>query len=466
VIIGRLLYRRQRSRCDSTQQVPVEQEIDGLIRIEQGEYMSRVSRRHVTGITFLLFALLSLTFSAGSAGAAARHGNWVGTWAASAQQPRPAGLGSPGNPDLKGFTNQTLRQIVHTSIGGSALRIHVSNAYGAQTLVLGNVTAGLQKADAELTAAPVPVTFHGRNGVRIAAGAQAVSDPIPMRVPPLTNLTISIALPEATGPATNHSFSDQVNYVSGPGDFSGQTGGEAFTQSFGHWFFLSAVDVRPTDGDARSVVAFGDDATDGFLSSPNANTRWPDALAQRLQRSGRPTGVLNAGINGNRLLSESPCFGAAALTRLREDVLRQTGVEAVIVHEGMNDFGFSVLPATGCGLPSRSVTAADVIAGYRRIIAAAHARGVRVLGGTLTPIAGSGFSTAGTERMRTTVNTWIRTSHRFDAVVDFDRAVRDPNAPQQILAAYDAGDHLHLNDAGFEAMAGAVELSELRRAAH
>ncbi|MDN3356465.1 SGNH/GDSL hydrolase family protein [Actinomadura sp. DC4] len=412
-----------------------------------------------------MFALASVMIFAGPAGASAhqrgRPGKWVGTWAASPQQPRPAGLGSPGNPDLRGFTGQTLRQIVHTSVGGTDLRIHVSNAYGTQTLVLGNATVGVQKTDAELTAAPVPVTFHGRHGARVPAGSEAVSDPIPLRVAPLTNLSVSIALPEATGPATNHSFSDQVNYVSGPGDFSSATGGEAFAQSFGHWFFLSGVDVRTTARDARSVVTFGDDATDGFLSSPNANTRWPDALARRLQQTGRATGVLNAGVNGNRILSDSPCFGAAGLTRLRDDALRQTGVDAVIVQEGMNDFGFAALPATPCGLPSRSVTASDIIGAYRRLISAAHARGVRVIGGTLTPIGGSGFSSADTEQIRATVNAWIRTGHRFDAVADFDKAVRDPADPQRILAVYDAGDHLHLNDAGFEIMAGAVRLGDL-----
>jgi lysophospholipase L1-like esterase len=424
------------------------------------------STRPVAGITFLLFALLSGLVSGGSAAAANRprllQGHWVGTWAASPQQARPAGLGSPGNPDLKGFDQQTLRQIVHTSVGGSAVRIHLSNLYGTQTLVVGNVTAGLQKADAELVAAPVPVTFHGSHGVSVPAGGQAVSDPVPMNLAPLTNLAISIELPQPTGPATNHSFSDQVNYVSGPGDFTGQTGGDAFARSFGHWFFLSAVDVRPSAWNAHSVVAFGDDSTDGFLSIPNANNRWPDALARRLQQAHKPVGVVNAGVNGNRLLTDSPCFGASALSRLRDDVLRQSGASTVILHEGMNDFGFSLLAANGCSLPSRTVTAADITKAYGQIIAAAHARGIRVIGTTLTPIGGSGFSSADTEQIRTTVNSWIRKSHRFDAVIDFDKVVRDPSAPQNILATYDAGDHLHLNDAGFQAMADAVKLGDLR----
>lgn len=412
-------------------------------------------RCHILGAAL---TLLSVTLVAGPAHAAPA-GTWVGTWSASVQQPRPAELSTPGSLDQKGFTDQTLRQIVRTSAGGSAIRLHLSNKYGSGTLEVGTTTVGLQQADATLAGAPVPVTFHGQPGVSIPAGGQAVSDPVPLAVAPLTALSVSIHLPVATGPATNHSFADQVNYVSGPGDFATATDGAAFARSFGHWYFLSGVDVRAGGRAAYSVVAFGDDSTDGFLSTPNADARWTDDLAVRLQQQGRPVGVLNAGINGNRLLSGSPCFGTAAVDRFRDDALRQTGVRAVILHEGINDAGFSLVPATGCSLPSRSVTAGDIIEGYQKIIAMAHAHGVRVIGGTLTPIAGSGYASPDNEQIRAAVNDWIRRSRQFDAVADFDAAVRDPADPSVLLAAYDAGDHLHLNDDGFRAMAAAVPLS-------
>lgn len=432
-------------------------------------YLRRPTGRRSAAVASALFtaAVLQTALSGGSAGAAPQPNwwhPWVGTWAASPQQARPADLSNPGNPTVTGFTNQTLREIVHTSVGGTAVRVHISNAYSDHALSVGHATVGVQKSDADLTAAPVPLTFHGKQGVQIPAGGEAVSDPVPMQVPQLTNLAVSIYLPQATGPTTNHAFSDQVNFMSGPGDFAGQTDGQQFTRSAGNWFFLSAVDVRASSPATGSVAAFGDDFTDGFLATPNNNSRWPDFLAGRLEQSGTPMGVVNAGVVGNRLLNGSVCFGQSALERLRKDVLSQSGVRDLILLEGTNDLGFVNLPGagTGCTAPDPQVTVQQIVDGYQRIIWLAHLRGVKVIGGTLPPFKGSAFYSAGTEQARQAVNSWIRDSHRFDAVIDFDKVLRDPSNPQQLNPAFDAGDQLHLNDDGFKAMADAVDLDQLR----
>ncbi len=396
------------------------------------------------------------------AGAGAAGHGWVGTWAASPQQARPAGLTGPTDPTVAGFANQTVREIVHISVGGTAVRVRLSNAYGGSALAVGEVTAGVEGAGAALAARPVPVTFHGRAGVRIPAGGVVVSDPVALRTEPLANLAISLYLPETTGPTTNHDLSEQVNYVSGTGDFAASRSGQAFTQQAFSWFYLSAVDVRPAGSVAGSVVALGDSITDGYQSTASTNNRWPDVLAARLERSASPMGVLNEGISGNRVLNDSACFGVSALARLGNDVLGQAGARDVILFEAINDIGFPLEPDSGCTAPNTTVTVRQITSGYREIIARAHARGLKVIGATLTPIEGSGYWSASTEQERESVNAWIRTSHAFDAVIDFDKVVRDPADGRRLLPAYDSGDHLHPDDAGYQALGQSISLRLLR----
>jgi lysophospholipase L1-like esterase len=387
---------------------------------------------------------------------------WVGTWAASPQQARPADLTGPGDPTVTGFDDQTVREIVHISIGGTALRIHLSNAFSSQGLMVGAVSVAAEGAGAELASRPVTVTFHGGRGVRITAGGDAVSDLVRMRVAPLENLAVSIYLPGVTGPTTNHDLAEQVNYVSTSGDHASDPGGQAFPDQAFSWFYLSGIDVRPARANAGAVVALGDSITDGYQSTTSGNDRWPDALAARLAGSARPLGVLNEGISGGRVLGNSVCFGTSALSRLDADVLDQAGARAVILLEGINDIGFPTQADAGCTAPNTAVTAQQIIAGYRQIIARAHARGLRVIGATLTPIGGSAYWTPGTEQERLAVNAWIRHSHAFDGVIDFDQAVRDPADPHRLLPAYDSGDHLHPNDTGYLVMGEAISLRLLR----
>jgi lysophospholipase L1-like esterase len=400
----------------------------------------------------------SPAMAASPAGAA----SWTGTWAASPQQARPAGLTGAGDPTVTGFDDQTVREIVHTSIGGSALRIHLSNSFSDQALTVGAVTVGAEGSGPDLAAPPVAVTFHGDRGVRIPAGGNAISDPVPMRVAPLANLAVSIYLPGVTGPTTNHDLAEQVNYISVPGDHTSEPGGQAFSQQAFSWFYLSGVDVRAQQGTAGAVVALGDSITDGYQSTTSGNDRWPDVLAARLAGSAHPMGVLNEGISGGRVLGDSVCFGTSALSRLNADVLDQAGARSVILLEGINDIGFPLEPDAGCTAPNTAVTAQQIIAGYQQIIARAHARGLRVIGATLTPMEGSAYWSAATERERLAVNAWIRGSHAFDGVIDFDQVVRDPADPHRLLPGYDSGDHLHPNDAGYQAMADAIDLALLR----
>jgi lysophospholipase L1-like esterase len=387
---------------------------------------------------------------------------WTGTWAASPQQARPADLTGPGDPTVTGFDDQTVREIVHTSLGGTALRIHLSNAFSQQVLTVGGMTVGAEGTGADLASPPVTVTFGGGRGIRIPPGGSAVSDSVRMRVTPQSNLAVSIFLPGVTGPTTNHDLAEQVNYVSVPGDHASDPDGQAFTQQAFSWFYLSGVDVRPLTAAAGAVVALGDSITDGYQSTTSGNDRWPDVLAARLEDSGRPMGVLNEGISGNRVLGDSVCFGTSALSRLAADVLDQPGARTVILLEGINDIGFPLEPDAGCTAPNIAVTAQQIIAGYRQIIARAHGRGLRMIGATLTPIEGSGYWSVSTEQERLAVNAWIMSSHAFDGVIDFDKAVRDPADPHRLLAAYDSGDHLHPNDAGYHAMADAINLALLR----
>jgi lysophospholipase L1-like esterase len=365
------------------------------------------------------------------------------------------------------FTNQTIRNIVYTSAGGDAFRVRLTNTFGTQPLAVGAVSVGVILDGAQLAPGTTrSVTFGGKTGATIAAGAELLSDPVTMQVQPLTELAISVYLPANTGPATNHSDSQQTNYIAS-GDHAGDTAATAYTQTTGSWYFIDGLDVRSTTA-SGTIVAFGDSITDGYQSLTSGNARWPNYLARRLAtvEGSHAPGVVDEGISGNRVLSPSGCFGVSAEDRFARDALSQPGVKAVILLEGINDIGFAGQQDTGCYTPvNATVTAAQIEAGYRVLVSEAHARGVKIYAGTLTPFAGSnpGYGgndgTATGEAMREQVNNWIRTSGAFDGVIDFARAVQDPYDPTYLNPVDNSGDSLHPGDVGYENMAATVPLA-------
>jgi lysophospholipase L1-like esterase len=421
----------------------------------------------------LLAAAGALLPAAANAWPPPANPGWVATWAASPMA--GTALGSP--KAHAGFNDQTVRNVIYTSVGGSKLRVQVSNIFGAKPLTVGAVSVGVVLNGASLVPGTArTVTFGGKASVTIPAGAQALSDPLAIRVAPLEELAISLYFPTATGPATYHMDAQQTGYVA-PGDQAGETADTAYKVNDSSWYFVDGLDVY-NPAAPGTIVAFGDSITDG-AQGLNANARWPNYLARRLHAifGYRAPAVANEGISGNRVLSNSDCYGQSAEVRFERDALSQPGVKDVILLEGINDIGFSGETDTGCFTPSNAtVTAAEIEAGYLKLIQMAHARGVKIFLGTLTPFMGShaiyggNFGTAHGESLREAVNTWIRTSHAFDGVIDFAKAIQSPYDPLYLNPAYnsfDGGtlnlyDNLHPNVVGFEAMAHAINLALLR----
>ncbi|WP_326732043.1 SGNH/GDSL hydrolase family protein [Streptomyces phaeochromogenes] len=399
---------------------------------------------------------------------------WTGTWATAPT--------TVPKTDTTAFHDQTIRQIVHTSIAGSALRIRLSNEFGKQPLKIGEVHVARRASGTdEPTIDPATdreLTFSGKSSVTIPAGAPALSDPVTLHVSARSDLVVSLHLPERTPGSTVNSFAAQRSYIAA-GNVTGETKIEPQSVTE-RWYFLTGVSVRATStgptaagssgaGKASAAVALGDSITaDTTLGT---NHRWTDYLAQRLQGPGgprHPVGVLNKGISGNRLLHDpnppaghpaeayAAYFGESGLKRFDRDVAAQPGVRHVLVLLGVNDLGH---PGNIAPL-SEKVTGQDLIDGHRQLIARAHERGLRIYGATITPFKNDtlGFYTPENAAARQTFNHWLRTSGEYDGVIDFDAALRDPADPERLLAAYDSGDHLHTNDAGREAMARAVPL--------
>jgi lysophospholipase L1-like esterase len=349
--------------------------------------------------------------------------------------------------------NQTLRQIVRTSVGGSRVRIVLSNAFGTAPIEIGAGNVALRdKESSVVTSSVKPLTAAGASTFTVLAGATLVTDPVDLTVPPVSDLVIDLYVPNDLGttpsPVTTHNGASQTNFVSETGNHSGVTNLPVNARS-GAWFMIARVEVMAPVGTA-AVVTFGDSITDGARSTADTNSRWPDQLARRLAaRKGAGVAVLNAGISGNRVLGDGA--GVSALARFDRDVLMQTGVTHVVVMEGINDIGIA--------RNNPSPSAADLIAGHKQLIDRAHARGLKIYGATLTPYEGAGYYSPEGEAKRQTLNNWIRTSKAYDGVIDFDMVTRDPAAPTKFLPAYDSGDHLHPGDAGYKAMGDAVDLA-------
>jgi len=374
---------------------------------------------------------------------------WVATWGASETAPAP---------NATAYQNQTLRLIAHTTLGGDQVRVRISNAFGSKPLVIGAASVALRAEGAGLAAGSSrPLMFSGRSTVTIPPAAVVLSDAVALTVPTQGNLAISLFLPSETGGPTVHPLATQTSYVSGPGNFVTHDEAAPFTQTLQTWPFLSGVEVRGTAG-ARVIVTFGDSITDGARSTLDANRRWPDYLTRRLQAAGENIAVVNQGISGNRILHDAlggrPAFGPNALSRFDRNVIAVTGATHVVVLIGINDIGM--------GSPERNaaetVSAHDIIAGLRQLAMRARARGLKVIGATLTPFEGAAYFTAQGEEKRQAVNAWIRSARDFDGFVDFDAATRDPANLTKLMPAYDSGDHLHPSDAGYEAMAKSIDL--------
>lgn len=405
-------------------------------------------------------ALLGLMWGTGPAAAGPNHG-WVETWSAS-PQPVWAPDFFPPVAIPRALRDQTLRQVARVSLGGKQVRLRFSNLYGTEPLRIDATHVALAGADGSINAgSDRAVTFGGQPSVTIPPGAPALSDPVDLDVPALASLAVSTYFNDVSPATTFHNDGKQTAYLSAAGD---ETGAERFTaaQTFPSRIFLDGieVDAKPDD---RALVLFGDSITDGDGSTLDANHRWPDILAERLQAKGARLAVSNQGISGARILRDR--LGDNALARFDRDVLAKPGVDRVVLMMGINDIGWpgSILSPKTEPAPS----AEDVIAGYKQLIARAHDNGLLIMGATLTPFedtfAGTpivGYYSEAKEIKRQTLNAFIR-SGAFDGVIDFDAVVRDPANPKHIRADYDHGDHLHPNDAGYKAMAESIDLSLL-----
>ena len=373
--------------------------------------------------------------------------HWVGTWAAA---PAPA-------EGVVGFNNHTLRMMPRLSLGGDTLRVRISNAYGNRPLTIGAARVALRdKGPATVPGSDRKLTFGGRDGTVIAAGAVQFSDPVELKAPALADLAVSVHLPGEVlaNFAITGRYARQTNYISPPGDFTREAVmpvGNLTDQ----WFFLCGVDVL-APSEAGGIVALGDSLTDGNISTIDAFCRWPDQLARRLaERRGRPAGVMNNGLGGNRILHD--IRGDSGLRRFDRDVLAAPGVTHVIVMLGTNDL------RNRWAKPEEEVTGEQMIAGLQQMAVRAHTAGIKIIGATLTPFGNETFMANAwnptREKHRVTLNTWIRESGAFDGVADFDAAVRDPERPTQMAARWDCGDGLHQSDAGFCHLGDAIDLA-------
>lgn len=407
------------------------------------------------GQLFLAPLFLATALAPRALAAKPQSSTWIATWGASQQIPELQN--ALPEDDLH---DATVRQIIHISVGGSALRVHVSNAFGTEALLFTavHIAGALSPASSAIDpATDKALTFAGNANVLIPPGAEFISDPVEMRVDPLADLAITFHLDAPPSRETSHPGSRATTYYVHGDAVSSPDLKDA--KHIDHWYQLSEVDVQTSAGSA-SVVALGDSITDGHATTTNGNDRWTDVLATRLQASAqtRNIGVVNKGTGGNHLLTDG--LGPNVLARFDRDVLAPAGVRWLIVFEGVNDLG-GLARDGEVSKPQHDALVDRVLAAYQQMIDRAHAHGIRVIGATVTPYVGSTYyhPNPTSEADRQAVNTWIRTPGHFDAVVDFDAVVRDPKSPDHLLPAFDCGDHLHPSPAGYKAMGEAVPLS-------
>ena len=393
-----------------------------------------------------------------SASIALAQPHWIATWGA-APSPQLQTAAEVQKAKLV-FSNTTVREIVHVSLGGSQVRVRLSNAFGKEAIQIGAAHIALRAKTGSIVAdSDQTLTFSGEKSISIPPDAILLSDPVKLKVAPGSDLAISLYLPNETQGAGIHYDARQTNYTS-EGDRTGLAD-LPNPATIDSWVFLTGVDVAVPQSSA-TLVAFGDSITDGAASTKDANHRWPNFLADRIRQ--RNIAVIDEGIGGNRVLRDAHtniAFGISALARFDRDVLAQPGAKYVIVLEGINDLGH----AGPDSFPNEQASAADIIAGLKQLASRAHEKGLKIYGATLTPFAGTvfkGYFSEAKETQRKAINEWIRTGGAFDGVVDFDKAVQDPAHPDHIRPEFDSGDHLHPKDAGYQAMGNAIDLSLFR----
>ncbi|MER5993067.1 MULTISPECIES: SGNH/GDSL hydrolase family protein [Streptomyces] len=387
--------------------------------------------------------------------APASTGTWVGTWATS-----PVG-GEPGT-ETTGMAGRSVRNVVHTSVGGTSARVTLSNLYGQSPLTVTHASIALSAGPGTAAALPGtlrPLTFTGAPTVVVPAGGQVVSDAVRLAVPADGDVLVTTYSPVESGPVTYHPHARQVSYVA-DGEHTRDTTGAPYTGRSTVWRYLTALDVLSSEADG-TVVVLGDSLTDGVTSTTGADNRWPDVLSDRLREAlatGRDLpryGVVNEGISGNRILADGlgrPAENPSGLNRFGRDVLGRPHVRVVVVALGVND----ILRHPGTADPDR------IVAGMNALVAQAHAHGLKVVGATLMPFGGHRGHTDAREAVRQRINAEIRAGRVFDAVVDFDRALRDPYDPRRLRSDYDSGDHLHPSDKGYTRMAEVFDLDDLK----
>lgn len=379
-------------------------------------------------------------FSTGTSGS-----NWVGAWGAS---PAPPG------PDSQSFDNQTIRQTLLVSAGGSELRIRFTNEYGDKPLKIGAATISRTGPDGKPTGAPTTILFGGQTSVTLPKAAPMFSDNIAFRVSALEKVSISLFFPEPTGPCTCHTLGMENVEISTPGDFTRT--GFSLKETTTRRPYISAVEVLSSTP-TRAIITFGDSITDGNSSTVGANRRWPDVLAERLKAAGMDRSVVNQGISGNQVRGYyTPGTGDAAIARFDRDVLTVPNAGWMTMLEGVNDIGIPNLAKT------TTPTAADIIAGYKQIIARAHAHGLKVYISTIMPYNGARYYKPEGNTIRLAINEWIRKGEGFEGVIDFDALMRDPADPSKLKADLQTGDWLHPNDAGYRIMGEAIDLALFR----
>jgi lysophospholipase L1-like esterase len=397
--------------------------------------------RH-TNIVWLLLPLLCCVFSLQNASGASR---WVGTWSTAPQLVEKNNM-----PPEPGLTGHSLRQVVRVSIGGKKLRLKLSNEFGKDRISLKAVQIAVSTGGSSIDAkSNKELKFNGKSDVTLAPGSSIVSDPISFRLEPRMDLAITLYIHEASSTLTGHPGSRTTSYL--------LTGNEPAVVDFSravptdHWYIISGLDVLASSKTA-AVAIIGNSITDGRGSETNKQNRWPDILSERLLKnaSTRNVGVLNVGIGGNCVVAGG--LGPTALNRFHRDVLGQQGVRWCVIFEGVNDIG---------GLPESDEAvdrkADELISAYQKLVAEAHARKIKVYGGTIMPFRNHSYYSTYRERCRNKVNEWIRTSGCFDAVIDFDRIMSDPNDPSGLLPEVQS-DYLHPNAAGHRKMGESVDL--------